>query len=144
MQTKQSSREVCDMSQKLFFIIATALTTVVLIAGSIIRIPLKPDVEYAPSVNVRGISQEEMLAGNDTDYSGPPTELLPGTIININTATVEELQQLPGIGPALAGAIENYREQNGPFLNIEDIMLVKGIAEGKFSAIRDNITVGDT
>ena len=131
------------MSQKLFAILAAALAAVFLLAGTLIRIPLKPDSEQPAAVSVRGISQEDMLEGNDTDYSGYPTELLPGTMININTASANDLQQLPGIGPALASAITEYRDQNGPFSVIEDIMLVKGIAEGKFAAICDNITVGE-
>lgn len=131
------------MSQKLYYIIISALAAVFLIAGAVIRAPLKQSADQPVYVGVRGISPEEMLTGNDPGYSGYPTELLPGTMININTASAEDLQQLPGIGPSLAGAITDWREANGPFSAIEDIMLVKGIAEGKFEAIRDNITVGD-
>lgn len=131
------------MSQKLFAILAAVLAAVFLIIGTLIRIPLKQGSEQSVSVRARGISPEEMLTGNDTDYSGYPTELLPGTMININTASAEDLQQLPGIGPSLASAIAEYRDTNGPFSAIEDIMLVKGIAEGKFAVICDNITVGE-
>jgi len=63
-------------------------------------------------------------------------------VVNINTATAEELQQLPRIGPALAQRIVAYREMYGPFRNIEDIMQVSGIGEAIFNAIRDYITVG--
>ena len=61
--------------------------------------------------------------------------------ININTASKNELMDLPGIGPALAENIIQYRNSNGPFNTIEDIMNVSGIAEGRFSRIRDRITV---
>lgn len=65
-----------------------------------------------------------------------------GDLININTATLAELETLPGIGPSLGQNIIDYREANGPFETIEDIMKVSGIGEAKFRAIRDLITVG--
>ena len=61
--------------------------------------------------------------------------------ININTATLEELTTLPGIGDTRARAIIDYREQNGAFGNIEDIMQVTGIKEKSFSKIKDSICV---
>ena len=61
--------------------------------------------------------------------------------ININTASKNELMDLPGIGPSLADNIVQHRNSNGAFNTIEDIMNVSGIAEGRFSRIRDRITV---
>ncbi|MFW6348506.1 MAG: ComEA family DNA-binding protein [Cyclonatronaceae bacterium] len=63
--------------------------------------------------------------------------------ININTATSAELEGLPGIGPAIAGRIIEHRNAHGPFQRIEDIKNVRGIAEGRFSNIKDLITVGE-
>ncbi len=63
-------------------------------------------------------------------------------LININTATAEELQQLPRVGPALAQRIVAYREMYGPFQTPEDLMRVSGIGESILAAIRDYITVG--
>ena len=62
--------------------------------------------------------------------------------ININTANVEELDLLPGIGPSIAQAIIDYRTANGPFKTIEDIDNVKGIGEALFAKIKGSITVG--
>lgn len=63
-------------------------------------------------------------------------------LININTASVAELDTLPGIGPTTAQKIIDYRTQNGPFLNIEDIVNVSGIGPASFERIKDLITVG--
>ncbi len=63
--------------------------------------------------------------------------------ININTASVSELQTLPRIGPKVAQRIVDYRTQNGPFKKIEDIMKVRGIGEKVFNQIKDLITVGE-
>lgn len=62
--------------------------------------------------------------------------------ININTASLEELQTLPRIGPAIAQRIIDYRKEHGPFKRIEDIMKVQGIGERVFEQIKERITVG--
>ena len=59
--------------------------------------------------------------------------------ININTASAEELDALPGIGPAMAKRIIEYRETEGAFTAIEDIKKVKGIGEAKFEKMKDKI-----
>lgn len=61
--------------------------------------------------------------------------------ININKANETELQTIPGIGPSKAKAIIEYREQNGPFQQIEDIQNVSGIGEKTFEKLKDFITV---
>ncbi len=61
--------------------------------------------------------------------------------ININTASIEQLTTLTGIGDAKAKAIIQYREENGNFNTIEDIMKVSGISENIFAKIKENITV---
>jgi competence protein ComEA len=64
-------------------------------------------------------------------------------LININTADLEDLETLPGIGPVLAEEIIAYRELNGSFQNKEDILFVKGIGQVKYDQIKELITVGD-
>lgn len=62
-------------------------------------------------------------------------------LMNINTASAGELEELPGIGPALGQSIVDYREAHGSFDAIGDVMKVRGIGEGLFSEIEELITV---
>ncbi len=64
-----------------------------------------------------------------------------GEKINLNTATVEQLQVLPGVGPATAKSIVEYRNKVGKFNKIEEILNVKGIGEKKFQRIKDRLTL---
>lgn len=61
--------------------------------------------------------------------------------VNLNTATAQQLMTLPGIGQAKAESIIAWREENGGFTQVEDLMKIEGIKEGVFSKIRDNIKV---
>lgn len=61
--------------------------------------------------------------------------------VNINTADAERLKTLRGIGDSKADMIIEYRETNGPFSSIEDLMSIPGIKEGVFNKIKDDITV---
>ena len=61
--------------------------------------------------------------------------------ININTATAQELEQLPGIGRVIAERIVSYREQHGPFKRREDLIMVDGISGKKYEEIRSMIVV---
>src|SRR5512140_936609 len=71
-----------------------------------------------------------------------PTASSQGDLIDINTATLAELQSLPNIGPTTAQNIINYRNQHGPFAAVEDIMNVPGVGPATFDAIANMITVG--
>lgn len=86
-------------------------------------------------------SEAILTGGNDPDQ--PPLELLPGALIDINTASAEELTLLPGIGEALANAIVTYRMENGAFKSLEQLMEVPGIGAGRFDAVKDKICLGE-
>jgi competence protein ComEA len=62
-------------------------------------------------------------------------------VVNVNTASKEELVALNGIGPAKAQAIIDYRAKNGPFKAVEDVRKVKGIGEKLFAQIKPELTV---
>ena len=62
-------------------------------------------------------------------------------VVNINTATQTELEELPGIGPSIANKIIQYRNTNGKFKTIEDIKNITGIGDSKFEKIKDFIKV---
>lgn len=64
-----------------------------------------------------------------------------GGKVNVNTATVVELQTLPGIGPSLAQRIVDYRTAHGAFARVEDVKKVSGIGDKLFERIKDQITV---
>ena len=62
-------------------------------------------------------------------------------LLDINSATAEQLQQLPGVGEKIAERIVKYREENGPFSKIEDLLNVEGIDEKKLKKIRPLIEI---
>lgn len=75
-------------------------------------------------------------------WASSPGTNQEGSKININTATLSQLQELPRIGPKVAQRILDFRQQHGPFQRIEDLMKVEGIGEKTFQNLKPLITVG--
>jgi competence ComEA-like helix-hairpin-helix protein len=65
----------------------------------------------------------------------------PAAPININTATVEQLQTLPSVGPSTAKSIVRYREKNGPFRRVEDLLIIKGMSRQRLQKLRPYVKV---
>lgn len=79
------------------------------------------------------------LGEADLPVQPPSSQPASGGKVNINTADAATLETLPGIGPAIAQRIIDYRQANGPFAKIEDIKDVSGIGDGILSKIQDLI-----
>lgn len=92
----------------------------VLVDGEQIRIGIEPASAVAPAPGATG----------------------PGALIDLNTASLEALQDIPGVGPVLATRIVTYREQNGGFQSVEQLMEVSGIGEATFAQMQPMVTVG--
>jgi competence protein ComEA len=61
--------------------------------------------------------------------------------LNLNTATPKQLEELPGIGPALARRIIEFREKKGGFKRVEELLAIPGISEKKWKALQEHVTV---
>ncbi len=97
--------------------------------GTKLKIPSKEEI------------QNEQKIGIDSFDFNVDINSSEKKLININSASKEELKTIPGIGDGIAGKIMDYRDKNGKFSCIEDIMKVSGIKDKLFSKIRDYITV---
>jgi competence protein ComEA len=75
--------------------------------------------------------------------AGVPTKADDSRVkININTATGKELEALPGVGEVIASRIITYREQNGPFRSVDDLIHVEGVSDRAIDRIRELVTIG--
>ncbi len=107
----------------------------VLVDGARVYVPrageMVPDVAVGPQVEGAG----GMSPGP------PPSPGESGGLIDLNTATAEALEELPGVGPATAAAIVDHREENGPFRSVDGLLDVRGIGPAKLDALRDLVRV---
>jgi len=65
----------------------------------------------------------------------------PSKPIDLNAATIEQLEQLPGIGPSTAKAIIRFREKSGPLKRVEDLLAIHGISKARLEKLRPYVTV---
>ena len=116
-----------------------------------LALPLQDGMQiYVPTVDETAVQGPPVVANpvvrsEGIDIGSAPAEEISGAggLVNINSADVAELDTLPGIGPSTAEKIVEYRETNGPFATIDEIMSVSGIGPAKFEQIQAFITVGE-
>ena len=83
----------------------------------------------------------EVPAGAPAADRDPPPPPEPAAAVAVNTATAAQLQRLPSIGPKTAARIISFREKNGPFARLEDLLEVKGIGPATLEKIRPQVTL---
>ena len=104
-------------------------------------------VEDGMKIRIPSVNEEKTDEDYITEDSGKGVIIsddinsISNSIININTASESELEQLPGIGPSISSRIVEYRNKNGKFKSIEDIKNVTGVGDSKFEKIKDLIKV---
>ena len=82
------------------------------------------------------------LAAASIAQEAPAKTAAAPAVVNLNAATPEQLESLPGIGPRAAQRIVEYRTKNGGFKKVEDLMKIQGIGERSFLRLRPLVTVG--
>lgn len=95
-----------------------------------------PDAVSFTQISTDGSQSEELESGQTEKDEETNLGKVP-----INRADETELDTLPGIGPALAKAIVEYREENGGFSSLEELMEVPGIGEKKFAELKDRVSL---
>lgn len=84
---------------------------------------------------------EEAAAPGDTDARAGAGAVLPGGRLDLNSATAADLEELPGVGPVLAGRIIAHRDEHGPFAEAAQLREVSGIGEATWASLRDLVGV---
>ena len=104
-------------------------------------VPLLIALSVSPaSVPVAAPGPSRLVAFQEAKAPAPATT----PSVNVNAATTQQFEALPGIGPSTAQRIVAYREKNGPFKKLEDLMNVQGIGETSFLKLRPHLTLGGT
>ncbi len=88
-----------------------------------------------------GVSPPPGTADTGGAAAGPGGAAAPGARINLNTATVADLDRLPGIGPALAQRILTFRNEHGGFRSVDELKQVSGIGDARFGELKKLVTV---
>ena len=94
------------------------------------------NIFYIPALPNANIIKKEIIIQDDESENNK----ISGAV-NINSASIEDLKKIPGVGEATAKKIIEYREQNGGFLSKEEIMNVSGIGKKKFENMKDYIKI---
>ena len=120
-------------NERLLPLFALTFASVVFVAGLLLQKTVFYTPLQIPLTQVQ-LSTADVSVTNNASASDE--------LVNINTATSEQLQTLPGIGPNLAEKIVAYRRANGPFRSVAELINVSGIGENKLNAIWNLVTTG--
>lgn len=118
---------------KYYRIIGILLVLLILVGGGLVYKKASEDVKTRHAASKENLSASNQVVVDAKKYQSSK--------ININTASQEELESLPGIGPAKAKAIIDYRKKNGKFRSKGDIIKVKGIGKKIYEKIKNRIDV---
>ena len=99
---------------------------------------LKDGMQVTVPERMTAVAQDATAADGAQTRTAKP---LPEGMVNINTADIKELDKLPGVGPATAKRIIEYRTENGDFQSPEEIKRVKGIGDAKYEKMKDKIVL---
>ena len=121
-----------DFCQALFRIFSHSILAAALTCACV-KLPRRTDLA-ARDVSTRAT---QTAAPHQTEPAQPSTHVNKATTpVSINLAPREELERLPGVGPALAARIVEHRERHGPFRRVEHLLLVRGISERRLRELR--------
>lgn len=141
MEEEQKTEPTVGISklEKILIAVACGLLIGIIVFQAVTTSTAYPSkVTYVVSTQAADVAaQSAQAASSDASTASTQAPLC----VNINTASAEELQQLPGIGPVKAAAIVEYRETNGDFVSLEELIAVKGIGEKTFAQIKEQITL---
>lgn len=98
---------------------------------------------YRVSSVRRPTAEENTAPERSEEEPSRPDSLLPGEVIDVNTADVYDLQRLPGIGEKRAEDIAAWREEHGPFQTVDELTQVSGIGPGILENLREYVSVGN-
>jgi competence protein ComEA len=87
-------------------------------------------------------TQPSVVASAQSKPAAAAAKPALATPVNINTASVTDLEGLPGVGAKTAARIVEYRQKNGPFKRVEELMNVRGLGEKNFLKLKPQLTVG--
>ena len=93
-------------------------------------------------VSLLGALPSAAAPGQTKAKAQSPSKPASSTPVNINTASATDLEGLPGIGAKTAARILEYRQKNGPFKKVEELMNVRGVGEKNFLKLKPQLTVG--
>lgn len=106
--------------------------------GARVWVPRRGEATPPPAVNGDGGAAPSGAGGAPAPGGGTVPSNQP---VDLNTATLDQLDTLPGVGPATAQAIVDHRTEHGPFQSVDDLLEVRGIGEAKLADLRDRVRV---